>query len=936
MPSNRYSIDVYILTQTGVQKNGIGQLGIRNVYTYEQYYSSEYMSGSHVTGSLGLTANNQPTVGAVKVTRSYTSNDVSDLFNLQGEAGVNFSSVDKQVPYVIFDKPTDSDFLIMPMFYFSPLISNAELESVTPESSYSGEAWDLASPSISTMKTGYVFGNAVSLSAEVPGLGGSAGLLAGTANANRIDVVKVSLESSLFDHTKLKLEYHKDVYYDNNSTVIAKQIYNVDTAGADEDDHLIRIDANVYALKDSTFNADLFNGNNTDSKYALLVGLDNSGNLLNKPAASMFDGEVPNWRMIVPCGLITDIEKMSPIDLNGGHIMFGSTLERVGSNGSNYGRSLTLGVGAAVVNQLYVSTDKIGVKKQMIQGDGRLLMNRKSYTPSPVENVFVSSSYELSDGNFHQTDLSINGFTYQGNSNFVLGTFHQVLDKSIVFNNRDKLKHLGSPRMPVVSIDVHSGAIDPLVLGSFFKYYFTFVFLDGTESPLSQPSETIEIPVAAAQLKVIVSQANNLNERGEILFVANTISAIRIYRAQKDNEAAEFSDLIVVADIQRDPSDDFYFKPLPGPQPYALNTYEDSVQNLSYNPYTKSNAISYPVADILVHKNRLVLINNASLENNNVIQYSDVDLAQAIPPQNLRAIQSGDGDTLVAGFSLNNICYLFKRKKTYGIHGDVASGVLLDIDLNVGTNFRDTIASFENIIYFLNNDGIYKIEEAKIIKLSIDRLDVYFDKGLNDSIDFENLGRNCFAHVNKLKRIIMFYVPRLKGDGTAQNENNFVIVYDVDLDAFRTYSHFDPIFTAHNANDILDKSSIELLGSYGGKVFMTTLLKNDNGKAIPYSLRTKSFNDNSNFLNKKFNFIRIFGKYLNTLYITYWIDGERKRGNLVTRKSSTVRDEGTIYVTGPPNANEIVIEVSGEDANEAPIEIEEILLGYDVYKGVQR
>ncbi len=68
-----------------------------------------------------------------------------------------------------------------------------------------------------------------------------------------------------------------------------------------------------------------------------------------------------------------------------------------------------------------------------------------------------------------------------------------------------------------------------------------------------------------------------------------------------------------------------------------------------------------------VHMNRLVLINNIDYENPNVIQYSDFDMADAIPPGNFRTIESGDGDYLVAGFSMSNYLYLFKTKKIYAI-----------------------------------------------------------------------------------------------------------------------------------------------------------------------------------------------------------------------------------------------------------------------------
>ena len=113
---------------------------------------------------------------------------------------------------------------------------------------------------------------------------------------------------------------------------------------------------------------------------------------------------------------------------------------------------------------------------------------------------------------------------------------------------------------------------------------------------------------------------------------------------------------------------------------------------------------------MVVHKNRLVLINRIDFETPNIIQYSDLDMADAIAPDNIRDIESGDGDNLISGISMGDYIYLFKERKIHAILGDVFDGQLIDIDKNIGAPYKNLTIEYNNVVYFLNRDSKIKRE----------------------------------------------------------------------------------------------------------------------------------------------------------------------------------------------------------------------------------
>jgi len=432
-------------------------------------------------------------------------------------------------------------------------------------------------------------------------------------------------------------------------------------------------------------------------------------------------------------------------------------------------------------------------------------------------------------------------------------------------------------------------------------------------------------------VKIVLTDLNLKDERGLTLYSTDDVSIIQVYRAQL-NVNSTWTPPVLLAELSKDAFDIWYYQPLT--PPYAEETYEDNVQEISYNPFTSANILKYLVKNIVVHKNRLILVNNLGLESrtSNILHYSELDNAQSLPPGNIRDIQSGDSDILVSAVSAGDYLYLFKSNKIYAILGDVEDGQMIDIANSIGCPFKNMSISYDNrMVYFLNQYGIFAIEAGQIVNLDQERISNYFDPELDGAIDFSLIDEHGFSFVELKEREIYFHVP-LKNE----NQNSLVIILDTANNRFKTYAYAHPPFVQKNTKDISSGERQVLIGSYDGMIHQVTKGVNDAGQPISYLMRTKEFVLGSNFVNKKFKMLKVFGKYFNDLQLFYWLDGIRGRGILASRKAFNGQQEATVFVTSSGLNNTLAVEISGSDANEAPVEIHEILIGYDNLKGMNR
>lgn len=476
-------------------------------------------------------------------------------------------------------------------------------------------------------------------------------------------------------------------------------------------------------------------------------------------------------------------------------------------------------------------------------------------------------------------------------------------------------------------------------------HYYYVIWVDNDNIKLSETPGGAEVDITTAgtgtvyvtkknnqPVKIKLSQINLIAENGQTLYETDVINKIQIYRSQKDLFADVWTEPSLIAVLEKDAFDEWYYEPLA--PPYAVETYEDNVQSIAVNPFSNLNVLKKITKNILIHKNRLILVNNLGLQSKDgsLIQFSATDNTQSLAPENVLSIQSGDGDILIAGISAGDYCYLFKRNKIYAILGDVADGQLLDIAHNIGCPYKNMITSYDNrVIFFLNQYGIYAIESETVVNLDQRRLVNYFDPNDEEAIDFSAIDTSGFSFVDLKNREVCFYVPQKNNQF-----NSFVIIYEIDYKRFKIYTYAHPVCLEANVLDVQSGDLKALKATSDGNIFETSADLNDNGEPIPYLMRTKQFNITSNFLNKKFNLIKVFGKFLSSLHIAYWLDNRRYAGVLALRKSYDGKGDGTVFLTTNGMNNTIAVEISGEDTQQPPIEIEEILIGYDVMRGIFR
>jgi len=724
-------------------------------------------------------------------------------------------------------------------------------------------------------------------------------------------------ESNNYDFNNYKGYFADPIFADENWVFPKVQIYSPQT------DKLVRIDKNVFMLYNNDYNNEIFNSL-TESNYVLLVGLDFNGNLLIKKIDAIDEGE-KFWRFIMPAGKLSAMLNLCNIFFDNQIIYFGS-LPKKSNNNWQQGWITGFNIDTLSFSPYYVdysiiinNEPKYILYRTKIQGDKRFLIHRGIFwSDTYVSELKISNNLSNKNATLPYTDYT-NLLTF--NSNLLFHIKKQVID--LAGNVQiDKIQALGSPKIPQITMTFDNTT--DFIPGTKFKYQVAFQFYSGKTTMLSPESEEITIPDLGVgnNVKIIISELDLLDARGIELYSKDDIEAIQLYRKQKDPDKNYWTEPILIATISNENIG-------------VITTYEDKQQNYTYNPFTEINTEKFPVNDIFVHKSRLVLVNKLDYKNSSVIQYSEVDMARAIAPDQIRPIESGDGDYLVAGISAGDYCYLFKSSKIYAILGDVATGQLIDVSKKIGTKYKDLIVVYNNVVYFMNDDSIYRIIPGNPPEnLMKKRIRNYFDKQRDDSIDFDNLTEHGFAYVDIEKKEIKFFVPQ-KRSYEQEVRNNLVLIYNIEYDFFKVYEYYHNIFDETYIKNVLTGEYEDLLADYDGNIFKITKSKNDNNKEIKWIIRTKEFNLGTDTFNKIFKMIKVFGKFLNNIRITYWIDGERYKGDIYFRDKIRDRMAALLKVWSRGKATRLMIEISGIQLNEPPVEIEEILIGFQPSRGIR-
>lgn len=370
-----------------------------------------------------------------------------------------------------------------------------------------------------------------------------------------------------------------------------------------------------------------------------------------------------------------------------------------------------------------------------------------------------------------------------------------------------------------------------------------------------------------------------------------------------------------------------------------VDKYIDDQSNADYSPknyYQETlEGRRFKVSWIDIHKSKLVLLPKLDEENSNIVLASAIDNPEDIPPdvQHARPIESGDGDTLVGGKSSREYYFLFKHARIYAIYGDIITGALLDIDKKVGTSNPNMIVELSGLIYFMNKKAIYRIAGLKVQNIEFERLKDLFNPEKEESINFEQFDKIGFAFADRSREEIRFHIP------TGDNDyNDTILIYNTRFNYWRIYRYYHSPLDLNDIFDIGTDKRIFLMlgkakendGTTTSKIYKLVRDNNDDGKKIRWQFTTKAFTLGAMGLKKAFKIARITGKYFTDIALNYIINDDYKWGDVNLRKEKNYHIAETLIYNG--NSNNIAIDCLSEDANRDPIEIDELLIGYDNIK----
>ena len=747
-------------------------------------------------------------------------------------------------------------------------------------------------------------------------------------------------EGAFYNSATKLISFHENFAYDKDLAIPSdKQLW---------DSSLVTNNSFQYLAGSSDFDPTVFS-DMTTSNYVLLQGFNYDGAYVTRTYNTLQDGENEDWRFIIPLGKISDLKTLSNISYKDNLLYFGTSMTDVSTVDNGFLMSLSLEDGVNYLNFEIRGMDYSQIRIP-ISGDTSQWMLVDEIINGNSAQVRIGDNWKWgTEFGDPQAKFPYSDYTDLAayRSNLI---FHVNYNPVSVINSDDddRVRFLGTPIAPLATIDTPSnGGTGTLEDGDAFRYYKVYEFFSEEISHLSPVSSELVIPLIGAagaqDVKLVLQSLDLLNEGGVPLYLASQVSKIRLYRAEKLSGDTVFSEALLVATLELDRtgvSEDYFYYPNPSPDtttPFAAHTYEDQTRVLVTQPYSTGNLQTFPCEHILVHRNRLILINDKKSGNTNTVLYSEVDLAQSISRGNFRDIESGDGDALVRGLSVRDLLYLFKTGKIYAILGDVSDGQLIDISKTIGCPYKNLLAEYNNVIYFLNKDGVFAVNGREVIDIERFRLADLFDVNQEISIDFSKIDQLGFTYVDTRKEDIYFHVPIVGESALIDNvvgHGVIVIVYSVPLNALRTYHYQDDMFTQVRFNDLNGTEKV-LLGDSFGKIKEGSLDNDDGGIPIVYKMKTKSFNLDNNFLRKAYNLIRVHGQYLSGSRVACNIDGREITGGSTFRQKMNGSGEIIFNIPHRGEANEIEISLEGSTIESAPAKITDILLGVTPLSGIR-
>lgn len=121
-----------------------------------------------------------------------------------------------------------------------------------------------------------------------------------------------------------------------------------------------------------------------------------------------------------------------------------------------------------------------------------------------------------------------------------------------------------------------------------------------------------------------------------------------------------------------------------------------------------------------VHKDRLFVVDSQDTATGSRLYYSDIAAFGTFPGSNFIDVSPGDGESIVALAVYQDILFIFKWTKIYGLYiqGTTSDWALRSINPAIGCISKYTVKEVEGFLYFVGARGVYRTDGVNIEDIS--------------------------------------------------------------------------------------------------------------------------------------------------------------------------------------------------------------------------
>lgn len=242
---------------------------------------------------------------------------------------------------------------------------------------------------------------------------------------------------------------------------------------------------------------------------------------------------------------------------------------------------------------------------------------------------------------------------------------------------------------------------------------------------------------------------------------------------------------------------------------------------------------------IEVYNNQIFLAGFAEKPSSFI--FSDIGEPENYPPENIIEVRTNDGDSITCLQAFNSRLYVFKYNTFHELSGeDPDNFSVREISDQYGCVNNFSCAVFDDIMIWLDRRGIMRFNGANLNCIS-QPIQPIIDR-INQAVAINTA---TAAH-NPSRNEVVFGVPM-----DSSTYNNFTIVYDYLLDAWRFEENYNPALFSLIQGRLPNRALF-----YGGQTGMIfnfgASLMGDNGSAFTCLVKTRYLSDMGESIQKQF------------------------------------------------------------------------------------